>query len=317
MAITKYIVDAMQGTIQVDSHQGKGTTFHVILDLEQAEIQEQDMVLPNCNMLVVDDDPQLCESTVSSLKSIGITAEWVLDGESAVALVDQRHRENHNYHAILMDWKLPGIDGIEAARRIQETMHHEIPILLISAYDWSELEEEARKAGVTGFIGKPLFKSTLYYGLKQYGYADADHPLLEPEADKRVDLAGKQILLAEDNDLNWEIASELLSALNLELEWAENGQICVEKFMQSPVGFYDAILMDLRMPVMTGYEATTAIRALDREDGASIPIIAMTADAFAEDIQKCLDCGMNAHVAKPIDINEITRLLERFLFAKA
>lgn len=317
MAITKYIVDAMKGTIQVDSQKGKGTTFHVILDLEQAELQEQDMILPNWNMLVVDDDPQLCESTVASLKSIGITAEWVMDGESAVALVDQRHKENRNYHAILMDWKLPGIDGIEAARRIQETMSHKIPILLISAYDWSELEEEARQAGVTGFIGKPLFKSTLYYGLKQYGYADADHPLPESTTDKKTDLSGKHILLAEDNDLNWEIAFELLSALNLELEWAENGQICVDKFTQSPIGFYDAILMDLRMPVMTGYEATAAIRALKRPDGASIPIIAMTADAFSEDIQKCLDCGMNAHVAKPIDMNEITRLLERFLSAKA
>ena len=186
----------------------------------------------------------------------------------------------------------------------------DVPILLISAYDWSEIEHEAREAGITGFISKPLFKSTLYHGLKPF-VEQGETPL---ETEEQFDLLkGKRVLLAEDNDLNWEIASELLTAeLGLELDWAENGQICVEKFQQSAPGYYDAILMDIRMPVMTGYQATEAIRALDRSD-KDLPIIAMTADAFAEDVKKCLNCGMNAHVAKPIDTREVARLLKKFI----
>jgi len=183
--------------------------------------------------------------------------------------------------------------------------------MLISAYDWSEIETEARDAGITGFISKPLFRSTLFYGLKPFIDASGTSEELVHE-ERYADFTGRRILLAEDNDLNWEIASELLSDLGLELDWAENGKLCVEKFQASSPGFYDAILMDLRMPVMTGYEATEAIRKLDRPD-KNIPIIAMTADAFSEDIKKCLDAGMNAHVAKPIDIREVSRLLEKFI----
>ena len=183
-------------------------------------------------------------------------------------------------------------------------------ILLISAYDWSEIEKEAREAGVSGFIPKPLFKSTLFYGLKPF--ADTMEDVKEIPEEEPLQFEGRKVLLAEDNELNWEVAEELLSDLGLELDWAENGQICVDRFKQSPVGFYDAILMDLRMPVMTGLEATEVIRGRDRED-ADIPIIAMTADAFSEDIQRCLDCGMDAHVAKPIDIQEIARHLEHFI----
>ena len=208
------------------------------------------------------------------------------------------------------------MDGIAAAREIRRRWGDDIPILLISAYDWSEIENQARDAGVTGFISKPLFKSTLFYGLKPFmGVVDA-----KDDSDimiGRSDLEGRRILLAEDNDLNWEIASELLSEeLGLELEWAENGQICVEKFQASEPGYFNAILMDIRMPVMTGYEATRSIRAMDREDAKAIPIIAMTADAFSEDIHKCLECGMNAHVAKPIDIREVARLLVKFIGSK-
>ncbi len=310
MAITKYIVDAMEGTIEIHSEIGKGTEFHVVLDLERAEVQEEDMVLPNWNMLLVDDDQVLCEATVQSLKSIGVNAQWALDGETAIEMIEKCNKMHDDFQIILLDWKLPGISGIQTARQIREKKGGDIPILLISAYDWSEIEEEARAAGITGFISKPLFKSTLFYGLRPY----AGETKLEAasESEKEIDFNGKHILLAEDNDLNWEIASELLSELGLILDWAENGQVCVEKFEQSEVGFYDAVLMDLRMPVMNGYEATMAIRASSRAD-ANIPIIAMTADAFSEDIKKCLDCGMNAHVSKPIDIKEVSRLLERHM----
>ena len=308
MAITKYIVDAMGGTIEVSSEQGLGSEFHVTLDMEQALVQEMDMVLPDWSMLVVDDDRILCESTVASLKDIGVNAEWALDGETAHELVKKRHREHNDYQIILLDWKLPGIDGLETARRIRTSLGDDVPILLISAYDWSEIEEDATQAGITGFISKPLFKSTLYHGLR--AFADpAAGPLAPAEA---FDLTGRRVLLAEDNELNWEIAHDLLEELGLELDWAENGQIAVERFQGSAPGYYDAVLMDIRMPVMNGYEATRAIRALDRED-AGLPIIAMTADAFAEDVKRCLDAGMNAHIAKPIDVREVARLLEKFL----
>ena len=310
MAITKYIIDAMGGTIEVESEPGKGTEFHVVLDLEQATVQEVDMVLPDWNMLVVDDDKQLCESTVESLHSIGVKADWSLDAEKALEKVEERHRRGDDYQIILLDWKLPGMDGITAAREIRRLYGDDVPILLISAYDWSEIETEARSAGITGFISKPLFKSTLFYGLRQY-MGEAGAPLEKEEAE--IDLSGRRVLLAEDNELNWEIASELLSERGLELEWAENGQVCLEMFQAQQPGYYDAVLMDLRMPIMTGYQATEAIRGLEREDAKTIPIIAMTADAFAEDIQKCLDYGMNAHVAKPIDVREVARQLLKFM----
>jgi len=316
MAITKYIVDAMDGTIDVASAPGEGTTFHVALDLEKAEITETEMILPSWKMLVVDDDKQLCESTVAALLSIGIRADWTLDAKSALNMVEEGYHKQDPYQIILIDWKLPEDDGLAAAKELRRRHGDDIPILLISAYDWSDIEEEARAAGVSGFISKPLFKSTLFYGLRPFmtGVDEA------PEAarnDSIPDLAGKRILLAEDNELNWEIARDLLSAEGLIIDWAEDGKICVEKFEESQTGFYDAILMDLRMPVMTGYEATNLIRNSNRPDAKSIPIIAMTADAFAEDVQKCLQSGMNAHIAKPINVRDVCRLLVKFIHPRA
>ncbi len=287
MAITKYIVDAMGGTIEVQSEQGKGTMFCVTLDLEKAIVQEEDMILPAWRMLVVDDDEQLCLSAVKSLKTIGVEADWTLDGESAVQMVEKRHLQHDDYHIILLDWKLPGMNGIKTANEIHRKLGDDIPIILISAYDWSDIEEEARDAGITGFISKPLFKSTLYYSLRKFA-GIADEKKIEYE-DKTEDFSGRRILLAEDNDLNWEIAEELLGEIGFSMDRAENGKIGVEMFENSDIGFYDAILMDIRMPIMNGYEATETIRALDRADAAEIPIIAMTADAFSEDHKKCLD----------------------------
>ncbi len=312
MSITKYIVvDAMGGSIDMDSRQGQGTTFTVTLDLEKALVMEEDMILPNWNMLVVDDDRQLCESTVAALSSIGITAEWTLDGESAVNMVVKRHRRGDEYQIILLDWKLPDMDGIDTARRIRQELGDKVPILLISAYDWGEIEDQAKAAGITGFISKPLFKSTLFNSLRQFAGLPESQTERRPQ-ERHRDLTGKHILLAEDNELNWEIANELLSEEGLVLDWAENGQICVEMFQQSAAGYYDAVLMDIRMPIMGGYEATQVIRTLERPD-RDLPIIAMTADAFAEDVKRALDCGMNAHVAKPVDVDEVMRLLSKFI----
>lgn len=310
MAITKCIVDAMKGTIEVKSRQGEGSEFHVILDLEKALVPESDMMLPPWNMLVVDNNEDLCVSTVAALKEIGVTAEWVLDGQTAVEMVEKRHKEHDDYHFVLLDWKMPGMDGVETTREIRRRVGDGIPILIISAYDWSDIEEEAREAGAHGFISKPLFKSNLYLGLSRF--ADGADEKVESPEKKEIDLSGKSILLAEDNDLNWEIANEILSSIGFKMERAENGQICVDKFKSSAPGTYDAILMDIRMPVLDGYGAARAIRALERPD-ASLPIIAMTADAFSEDIQRCLDSGMNAHIAKPIDVNKLVEYLQKFL----
>ena len=310
MAITKYIVDAMEGTIEIQSEPDKGSEFLLTFDFEKADAMEIDMVLPAWNMLVVDDDELLCKTAMDALKSIGIKAEWTLSGEKAIELVIEHHKKREDYQIILLDWKLPGMNGIQAAREIRRNLGDEVPILLISAYDWSEFETEAREAGISGFISKPLFKSTLYHALCQYMDVGTEH---EQTLNQNIDLSGRRILLAEDNELNWEVAKELLSDLGVELDWAEDGRICLDKFQKSPEGYYDIILMDIRMPHMTGYEATQAIRGLVHPDALSIPIIAMSADAFSDDIQHCLQCGMNAHIAKPIDVIELTRLLKRYL----
>lgn len=308
MAITKHIVNAMGGTITVESEPGKGTTFQVIVDLEKAGTEETDMILPAWKMLVVDDDETLCRTAVEALDTIGIQAEWTLSGETALDMISRHHRMRDDYQIVLLDWKLPGMDGIMVARQIRKIVDRDMPIILISAYDWNEFEDEAKEAGIDGFISKPLFKSTLYHSLKKY------MSLEEPQEEKTdVELEGRHILVAEDNDLNWEILKELLSDLGMELEWAENGKICVEKFEESETGYFDAVLMDVRMPVMTGYEATEAIRGLERPDAKTIPIIAMTADAFSEDIKRCLDSGMNAHTAKPINLDEVILLLKKYI----
>ncbi len=310
MAITKAIVGAMNGTIELQSEPGKGSEFHITLDLEKADTTEADMVLPAWRVLVVDNNEDLCLSAVSSLKEIGISAHWATDGKKAVEMVRKCHDEGQDYEVVLLDWKMPEMDGLHTAREMRKLLGQRVPILIISAYDWSDIEEEAKEVGIQGFISKPLFKSNLYLGLKRYMLDEVSE---ESHEDTKVQkFVGKKILLAEDNDLNWEIAEDLLSEAGFELERAENGKICVEKFEQSAIRFYDVILMDIRMPVMNGYDAAVAIRALPRED-ANLPIIAMTADAFSDDIQHCLDCGMNEHVAKPIDVNRLTQLLRIYL----
>lgn len=309
MAITRFIVDEMGGSIDVQSAPEEGSEFHVILDLKKADISEKDMLLPAWNMLVVDNSRDLCESAMNALKEIGIEAECALDGETAVQMVQKRHKENRDYEIILLDWKMPGMNGIETAREIRRYLGDDIPILVISAYDWSEIEEEAREAGVQGFISKPLFKSNLYLGLSSYMLEET---LESPQKEQKPDFSGKHILLAEDNDLNWEIAESILSDAGFELERAENGQVCVEKFQESSVGQYDLILMDIRMPVMNGYDAAKAIRAMERSD-AELPIFAMTADAFAEDVQRAHTSGMNEHIAKPLNIENLMLLLKKYL----
>ena len=308
-SITKSIISLMGGTITVKSRQGEGSKFHVVLDLKKSEQTENEMVLPPWNVLVVDDNEMLCLSAVANLEALGVHADWTLDGHQAVDLIEERHNKKEDYHVVLIDWKMPNMDGIQTVREIHNRVGRDIPIFLISAYDWSELEEQVLDAGIEGFIAKPLFKSTLYARLKQYAEGNCEEQEAEAE---EYDFQGKHILLAEDIDINWEIANELFSAVGLELEWAVNGQECVEKFAASEIGFYDAILMDVRMPVMNGYDATKAIRALERED-SGLPIIAMTADAFADDARHCFESGMDDHLTKPLDIRECMRTFRKYL----
>lgn len=312
MAITKCIVDAMGGTIELWSEPGNGSEFHVILDFEKAVSKIEDMVLPPWRMLVVDNNKDLCLSAVSSLKEIGIDAEWATDGRTAVDLVEKRHQEVRDYEIVLLDWRMPGMDGLQTAKEIRKILGDETPILIISAYDWSDIEKEAAEAGIHGFISKPLFKSNLFVGLRRYMLNEAVDEEQDLKKEVTESFAGKRILLAEDNDLNWEIAEEILSEAGFELERAENGRICVEKFTESEEKYYDVILMDIRMPVMSGYDAAVEIRKLGRSD-TGLPIIAMTADAFSEDIERCRQCGMNEHVSKPIDVDRLIQLLRKYL----
>ncbi|MCI9175978.1 MAG: response regulator [Lachnospiraceae bacterium] len=310
MSITKAIVDLMKGTIQLTSEQGKGSKFHITLDLKKCEIDEKDMMLPHWDVLVVDDNEQLCTSAVANLQELGVHTEWSLEGRQAIRMIEDRHLQNNDYDFVLVDWKMPHMNGIEVIREMRNvTVGNKIPAFLISAYDWSELEEEVDASEIEGFISKPLFKSTLYLYLKKYMEGE---DFTDESEEVEIDFEGKHILLAEDIDVNWEFISEILSSVGLVLERAINGKECLEMFEASEIGFYDAILMDIRMPVMNGYDATIAIRGLERSDNG-LPIIAMTADAFSDDAQHCLEVGMDAHIAKPIDLKECMRTLQKYL----
>lgn len=309
MSIVKHIVDLLEGTIELHSEQGKGSSFHVTFDLKKAKA-EAEMALPPWNILVIDDNQSLCESAAANLEKLGVQAEWALSCSEALRMVKDRLARNEEYQFILVDWFMPDFDGLQTIQQLRLHVGDSFPIYLISAYDWSDIQDQLGSVKIQGFISKPLFASTLYDCLSQY--MDGPSSVSEPELTGVVDLTGKRVLLAEDNELNWEIAETLLGESNLELDHAENGKVCVEKFEQSEPGYYDAVLMDIRMPVMDGYEAAKMIRASGRPDHG-IPIIAMTADSFSEDVQHCLDCGMNGHLSKPLDFRECVNVLRRFL----
>lgn len=311
LAITKQMVDLMNGTIDCQSELGKGTTFTVVLDIPIADRQPDEMRLDPIDILIVDDDPVLLETAVDTLGSLGVTAEKAEDGPTALGMIRYRQESGIPYSVVILDWKLPGMDGIETARRIRAEIDASIPILLISAYDWSDIEETAKEAGANGFISKPLFRSKLYDKINELLGTEAR--CAEPE-DDYSDLAGMNILVAEDNDINWEIVHAMLGMFGITAERAENGSICVDMMRKAEEGKYALIFMDIQMPVMNGLDATRAIRQLDGRWASSIPIIAMTADAFSENVTECLNAGMNGHIAKPVDmklvIKEIRKIKE-------
>ena len=314
MAIRRNIVNLMNGIIKVDStlHKGTKITVTIYLELQEKE-KEKDENLMNLPVLVVDDDKTCCESTVATLKEIGITGEWVLSGREAVERCYARHELKNDYFAVILDWKMPDMDGIETARQIRKRIGKEITIIVLTSYEFSEIEEDAKAAGVDAFIAKPLFRSRLTATLRQF-VSDKKEKTARNYLENlsEADYTGKRILLVEDNELNREIAVEILQMTGAEVETAENGKIAVEKVEVSPKDRYDLIFMDIQMPVLNGYQATAAIRSLPGEKG-ELPIVAMTANAFAEDVQLAKNTGMNGHIAKPLDMNKLSDVLKKWL----
>ena len=308
LAITKQMVELMNGTIDCQSEPGKGTSFTITLDLPIAEKQLEEMRIEGIDVLIADDDPILLETAAGTLESLGIRSEQANTGMEALEMIRRRHEAGNDYSVVILDWKMPDLDGVETIRRIRAEVSAPIPILLTSAYDWSDIEEEAKGAGANGFISKPLFRSGLYEKINEL--LGTGVKATEP-TDDYSDLAGMNILIAEDNDINWEIISTILGMLGITSERAENGRICVNKVAEAEEGCYDLIFMDVQMPEMNGLDATRQIRKLDNRWAASIPIIAMTADAFSENVAECLQAGMNGHIAKPIDLKIVIKEIRR------
>ena len=315
MAITKNIVDMMGGTIEVQTAQGKGTEFTVCVPMRAQTEQrpvEKITELEGLKALVVDDDFNTCDSVTKMLVKVGMRAEWTLSGKEAVLRARQSIEMSDAYHAYIIDWRLPDMNGIEVTRQIR-SLHDDTPIIILTAYDWSDIEVEAKAAGVTAFCAKPMFMSdlreTLMSALGQKP-ADAVQRLL-PE--KNADFKGKHILLVEDNELNREIAQEILREYGFLVDSAENGAVAVEKVSTAAPGSYDLVLMDVQMPIMDGYTATRKIRALDDPARAKLPILAMTANAFDEDRRNALESGMNGFLSKPIVIDDLVQELRKIL----
>ncbi len=315
MAITKNIVDMMGGTIEVQTAQGKGTEFTVCVPMRAQTEQrpvEKITELEGLKALVVDDDFNTCDSVTKMLVKVGMRAEWTLSGKEAVLRARQSIEMSDVYHAYIIDWRLPDMNGIEVTRQIR-SLHDDTPIIILTAYDWSDIEVEAKAAGVTAFCSKPMFMSdlreTLMSALGQKP-ADAVQRLL-PE--KNADFKGKHILLVEDNELNREIAQEILQEYGFLVDSAENGAVAVEKVSTAAPGSYDLVLMDVQMPIMDGYTATRKIRALDDPARAKLPILAMTANAFDEDRRNALESGMNGFLSKPIVIGDLVQELHKIL----
>jgi signal transduction histidine kinase/CheY-like chemotaxis protein len=318
MPISINIARMMGGDIRVKSKVGKGSEFTVTVYLKINHVTEEDLKeLVALPVLVVDDEEDSCISACEILNSLEMQAEYVLSGYEAVARVDKAHREDKDFSLVILDWKMPGKDGIETAREIRGVVGEDVPIIILSAYDWSDIEQEAAQAGINAFIEKPLFKSRLVHVIKDVmGICHANQTKKERhdlESFEKCDYTGKRILLVEDNELNSEVAGELLKMIGFDVDIAYNGQEALAQIENHQDAYYDLIFMDIQMPVMNGYEAAETIRSMDKTGYKEVPIIAMTADAFAEDVKKAQEVGMNGHIAKPVDLAKLESVLKNCL----
>lgn len=308
LAITKNIIDLMGGTITLDSIVGKGTTFTVELPLRLPHEEQDEHFWENhhvSRILLVDDDKSVCESIRETMLGTGVTFDSVYSGEDAVALVKKEYAAGRDYSTIILDWQMPGMNGLDTAREIRKIIPIDTPVLFLTSYDWSAIETEAQEIDVDGFLAKPFTVVNLME--KLIDVERFKNSVSSP--DNKIDLAGMHFLAAEDNELNAEILTEILRSEGAACDIAENGEKVVELFNASKPHTYDAIFMDVMMPVMNGYDATRAIRRSRHPEAMTIPIIAMTANAFVRDVQDALDAGMNAHVAKPISIETLKNTL--------
>ena len=313
MAITKTIVDMMGGVISINSEEGKGTEFIVSLTFRingTPAKTEPLSELKNCRALVADDDTDTCLSVCSMLRDIGLRPDWTNYGKEAVIRTKEAQEHGESFSVYIIDWIMPDMNGIETVRRIRKVIGDKVPIIIMTAYDWADIEDEAKEAGVTAFCNKPLFMSELRATLAEPFRKDEKKTEKAPE---NIDFSGKKILLAEDNKINQMIAEAILTKAGFQVDIAEDGQIAVQKMTDAPAGTYDVILMDIQMPNMDGYEATKRIRALDDKDKANIPIVAVTANAFEEDRQLALKAGMNGHLAKPYDVPAMMKMLDKLI----
>ena len=315
MAITKNIVEMMNGKIEVDSIKGVGTTFTVTVTLmnsDKVDMASDDVEIKphEMSVLVIDDDPIACDHAKLILEKTGIAAETVLTGKEAIEMVKLRHARREPYNLIIVDWQMPEMNGLEVTRKIREIIGDETAIIILTAYNWDDIIDEAVAAGVDSFIAKPLFSGSL---LEEFKKALRKKNQSNAKEVKKADLKGRKILLAEDMPVNAEIMLMVLQMREIDAEHAENGKIALEMFEKSPENYYDAILMDMRMPEMDGLEATQRIRALDRKDAKTIPIIALTANAFDEDVQRSLQAGLNAHLSKPVEPDVLFETLEKMI----
>ena len=303
LAITRQMVDLMNGTIECESEPGRGTKFTVTLALPVAEKNTDDFMLPPLQLLLADDDEVFLETAEDTLVSMGAAVDKANSGHMAAKMAAAKHKMDNDYSFIIVDFKMPDMGGIETTRAIRAEIGDKVPIIIISAYDWNGMEDMANAAGANGYIIKPMFKSLIYDKLNEFLHFSEEKT--EAEKNEEDGMQGLHFLVAEDNDLNWEIIEELLKFYEIKATRADNGQICVDILNHAKADTYDAILMDIQMPVMNGHEASRTIRTLQDKNKRNIPIIAMTADAFAEDIQACLEAGMNGHVAKPVDMKKL------------
>ncbi len=314
MAITKNIVEMMGGKISVESEMNKGSAFTVELTLKLQDVEKnaaQIKELSGLRAMVVDDDFNICDSVSKMLQQIGMRAEWTTSGREAAYRAKAAYEEGDSYHTYIIDWQMPETSGIETARKIRSAVGKEAPIIILTAYDWTDIEEEAKEAGVTAFCAKPLFMSDLKSALL------AANNMLEKDEEAAAwtlaDFGGKRVLLVEDIELNREIAQVILEEAGFQVECAPDGTDAVAMVREAEENYYDVVLMDVQMPIMNGYEATRTIRTLPRSDVKTLPIIAMTANALEEDKEAALKNGMNAHITKPIDVDAFIELLRRFV----